>query len=50
VTVATDGSVRSDDGTYSWIIDGLISEIHLAGHAKAALKLDKTRCRCKWKC
>jgi hypothetical protein len=36
VTVATDGSVRSDDGTYSWIIDGSISGIRLAGHAKAA--------------
>jgi hypothetical protein len=36
VTVATDGSVRSNDGTYSWIIDGSISGIHLARHAKAA--------------
>jgi predicted heme/steroid binding protein len=36
VTVATDGSVRSGDGTYSWIIDGSNSGVHLAGHAKAA--------------
>jgi hypothetical protein len=36
VTVTTDGSVRSSDGTYSWIIDGSNSGVHLAGHAKAA--------------
>jgi predicted heme/steroid binding protein len=36
VTVATDGSVQSIDGTYSWIIDGSNSGVCLAGHAKAA--------------
>jgi hypothetical protein len=36
VTVATDGSVQSGDGTYSWIIDGSHSRVCLAGHAKAA--------------
>jgi hypothetical protein len=36
VTVATDGSVWSGDGTYSWIIDGSNSGVLLAGHAKAA--------------
>jgi predicted heme/steroid binding protein len=36
VTVATDGSVQSGNSMYSWIIDGLHSGVHLAGHAKAA--------------
>jgi hypothetical protein len=34
--VATDGSVRSGDGTYSWIIDGLHSRVQLEGYVKAA--------------
>jgi hypothetical protein len=36
VTVATDRSVQSGDGSYSWIIDDMHSGVQLAGHVKAA--------------
>jgi hypothetical protein len=36
VTVATDGSVWSRDGMYSWIIDGSHSGVCLVEHAEAA--------------